>query len=538
MALQLWLPLNGNTVNQGVSDLECTGKEPTSWTYGGKVTSRAAYFDGNTSQDEITLHYYDGELSYTDNFTWCLWVKSIYDTSNTSEDQYIFSVGSPEALIYGDGYGLKRIESGYSILFGSLLLPGIIETSDDTWQHIAFVKQGGDLRTYVNGILLSDRVVLFTGTLPTYYCEEMGLGCRRYNGGDCYSICTINDFRIYDNALSAREIHEIAKGLALHYPLNDVYCTDSNTNEELASSTVYDTSGFGNNGTVGSTITRQTTDGAETITLTGTNYTDSFHVSRVTNDNAETITVEQTDNQQPLAVTSAPRNNIGYSLAAKQYIRGTTPWGAYTIPEFTVSLWANQISGDTYSTLMSCDGHSDKSIWIGVNIEGHGAWTLWQPDSSSSIYATSDTTLPTNTWHLFTYVFDNGTVSLYLDGALQSTATSTSSTTMGIRKYFYLGAPDPSLNLISTSENNTFVGYLSDFRWYATALSAADIKELYDTPVALANTGVLMTQGEYSENDNLGIFKTGILQGSDFVESDDGASITSTNFNANNFVEY
>ena len=30
----------------------------------------------------------------------------------------------------------------------------------------------------------------------------------------------MNDFRIYDHALSAKEVHEIAKGLILHYPLN------------------------------------------------------------------------------------------------------------------------------------------------------------------------------------------------------------------------------------------------------------------------------------------------------------------------------
>ena len=33
----------------------------------------------------------------------------------------------------------------------------------------------------------------------------------------------VNDVRVYDNCLSAAEIKEIAKGLVLHYPLNNAY---------------------------------------------------------------------------------------------------------------------------------------------------------------------------------------------------------------------------------------------------------------------------------------------------------------------------
>lgn len=40
----------------------------------------------------------------------------------------------------------------------------------------------------------------------------------------------MNDVRIYDHALSTKEVEEIAKGLVLHYPLNDRFC-EATTNK-------------------------------------------------------------------------------------------------------------------------------------------------------------------------------------------------------------------------------------------------------------------------------------------------------------------
>jgi len=34
----------------------------------------------------------------------------------------------------------------------------------------------------------------------------------------------MNDFRVYDHALSAKEIEEIARGLVVHYKLDDRFC--------------------------------------------------------------------------------------------------------------------------------------------------------------------------------------------------------------------------------------------------------------------------------------------------------------------------
>jgi len=50
----------------------------------------------------------------------------------------------------------------------------------------------------------------------------------------------LNDVRIYDHALSDKEVEEISKGLILHYKLDNIF---DNKN-------IYDSSGYNNNGTI------------------------------------------------------------------------------------------------------------------------------------------------------------------------------------------------------------------------------------------------------------------------------------------------
>ena len=223
--------------------------------------------------------------------------------------------------------------------------------------------------------------------------------------------------------------------------------------KEFRSNVLYDTSGFGNNG--------------------------YFH--------DESSGVEFAPN--------SPRYDGCYKFLSKHYLIGNSPWREDTyLSEFTLSFWLNQEDGSGgYSTFFNSWGYGSDGLWLGMNVEGKGAWAF---RNVSPNYATTTPFVCThNEWYHFVYVFINGNVGWYVNGNAQ-TWTKYNDTTMHILDYFILGD-----NYSGTTWDTTFIGKISDFRWYATALTAEDIKELYNTPITITNNGTLLTQGEFKEEE-------------------------------------
>ena len=83
----------------------------------------------------------------------------------------------------------------------------------------------------------------------------------------------------------------------------------------------------------------------------------------------------------------------------------------------------------------------------------------------------------------------NTTRKLYINGVEQTATSNTSQWSYTIDQL--------QIGKRSTTSDG-FVGCISDFRMYATALSAEDVKQLYNTAAALCNNGTLMA---YSFNE-------------------------------------
>lgn len=213
MSLRVWLPLNGDLRNNGLDDVTVTNNGATVDS-SGKLGS-CYYFDGN--DDYINLgnisHYFDGSP-----FSITFWIKSeedgtrgiifsAYGLSSTSNFFALEINGSSGTL---DNY-LRFDWLGVDIkFFQSAVTP-------NTWLHFAVVYDGTKVICYRNGELYGDK---------TYTLSPIPTGNNYYLGRDSRTGATafkgrLNDFRLYDHALSLKEVKEISKGLVLHYPLNN-----------------------------------------------------------------------------------------------------------------------------------------------------------------------------------------------------------------------------------------------------------------------------------------------------------------------------
>lgn len=593
MALQLWLPLNGDTRQQGLNGATISGA-PSSW--GNGNMGKCATFAGNAVIKTASVHDFD----YLDNFSWAVWLNTNY-TGTTS--QYVFTVGRADSTTFG--YALEvRSMTQCRAWFGSATWT--FSVTGGQWTHVAFVKSGTNIKIYVNGVMQVNTT--FGETAPTFADSiGVGIGCFHYTGGDIYkyygSLC---DFRIYDNALGPKEIKAIAQGLCCHYPLNDPYATGSinkyggdnfegkpsggsYTVTKLANERGYNYklsyTGTGSNTwhnfyfptfsfTAGKTydysckvrchsknfnisfraahINNDWVTSTKTITVadnqwheyhiqikldakytrSGTEYdtkpqVEFYSESLVTKDKVYTCDLDLKDVCVCECSTAASGSNAGwadntvydtsgmgnhgsvtstcrpvlaggspmydkcYEFPYKNYITGKMPFGGQAASEFTISVWLNQIEGGAYSTWLNSNGYGSAGLWLAVNTEDCAQWGY--RGSVSPNYVKGGNNVAVNTWHLFTYVYKEGVATWYLDGKKNCSATYADKTIMPADT-FTLGD-----SYAGSSWNTNFHGKFSDFRIYATALSDADIAELYNTPVSITSDGAMMTKGELIE---------------------------------------
>ena len=93
------------------------------------------------------------------------------------------------------------------------------QLSINQWHHIALVVDGNNIKIYINGNLDKQFTLDATVVLPdnnTYFAA----GCD-FPGGDEYFIGKYNDIRVYDEALTTKEIRELYKTCIAHYSFND-----------------------------------------------------------------------------------------------------------------------------------------------------------------------------------------------------------------------------------------------------------------------------------------------------------------------------
>ena len=629
MSLQVWLPLNGNLEQNGVSSTIADSNN-ISINSNGKIGKCIEF---NTS---ITSGIYSNNFN-TNLWTECsitLWLKIV--SFNATWDTYL-QIGDGNTPWNSYIVGLLRNNANSNLVFcisngttstqASFTTPNL-ETG--IWYHIACVYKPGHCLIYINGNLHADNTTtivpnfssstkLFIGGLPSAYKTK-----------SC-----MNDLRIYDHALSIKEIKEISKALVCHYPLdaNGLGMPNYFLNSNFATSTTANWYGVNN-----SSISIATKDGRKCITGTkGTSNNicgqtiDTYSYvanSEITFTISADVYVEETGTfgvGNWISTTEASgwqgmsgsqtwhtsnTLKVGWNHISVTRVNGKNQYNGKIVTAFSYSgttYWMTNIkfefgiidtpwipnSGDASYSIFNINGTTEfdtsgykyngtrsgslsassdtprystctvipnqsyikyrgpenmyyatysfwvkfnsftaygaihipytspsggGSPWFSANTESSSLWCYFGGNSPNYTKAGTGN-LVTNTWYHFVYVWNNGVAQWYLNG--EKIGNSVTYTT---RTYIQNNADSTIGNSYTGSSWNgtPFNGSISDFRLYATALSDADILELYNTGASIDNGGNVFT-GDIIETSGLvkpTIEKNAIIQNNEFDESE------------------
>ena len=184
MALQVWLPLNGDLRNLGCSNITITPNAGAAIQTDGKI---------GKCYCPATINLTDFNNLSFDNSSFCFWAK----TSSTTSWQLIMGIDNTSLSSIHGIYVADA--SRYKLEYNPSL--NIYDAAISQWHHYAFVIKNGNSQAYYDGILK---------TTSTEAVTNDTIGRIRLGVGTAISL---NDVRIYDHCLSTAEVHEIAQGI-------------------------------------------------------------------------------------------------------------------------------------------------------------------------------------------------------------------------------------------------------------------------------------------------------------------------------------
>lgn len=245
MSLIAWYPLNNNINNQGTGAFTLAAAP--SFTTTGKLT---AYCATNSSINNGAAYRTSQTLSLNNTspisiFAW-VYVNS-YDTTGANLNGLVSNHDYNSNSGNGSGFGLNLRNNGssfqvaFSAPYGTTLSGRIYSTiygqttfTTGSWHHVGMTYDGTQVKLYLDG---NEQTIINNGTNTglkyfTYTATPSSNNTISIfswsNGYSGYSTnCQLNDVRVYNHALSLKEVKEISRGMILHYTFNTDDLTDS-----------------------------------------------------------------------------------------------------------------------------------------------------------------------------------------------------------------------------------------------------------------------------------------------------------------------
>lgn len=222
MSLQLWLPLLGNTDNQGLSEyifsvsntsyitVDNAGKLGKCYNFNSSAINNGIYSPDNGFMNKYINNH---------SFSFCAWINIASTITNTP--------------IICLSYGLRFIAGNtsntrlnlYNSTLGHVNCMSSVALNDGKWHHFAgtYDVTTNKMAVYVDGVNTGNAIYP-SGTYSSSWANGLFIG-RDPNSSSVSDAVLfkgkMNDIRIYDHALSPKEIKEISKGLVCHYKLDN-----------------------------------------------------------------------------------------------------------------------------------------------------------------------------------------------------------------------------------------------------------------------------------------------------------------------------
>ena len=355
MSLIAWYPLNGDTkdysgngyhLNNVGASVSASGKIGSAYDFNG--TSDYMY-----NADVSTYLHGKKEASIA------MWVKK-------KSVQYGFIQLSGYDNANGNLYPYNTETNAYLDIFRTNRL-GAIEMPYSTleWHHFVVTQTGGTngWKLYQNGELVYEAFA--DDKVATNYLQfEIGR-----NSDSRYANALFNDVRIYDHALSVKEIKEISKAKIVHY--------DFDTNNELI---VPDKSGFKNHG-----------------------YMNSGTKAIWSNDSRIGVGSYEFDATDRLIYAPVP-----------------------SVPDITVSGWVKLNSNSTWMLLTKGSGGTSGAYYIYGDSSSNCKWSIFGSDGTR--YDVTIGELEIGIWYNLVGTFNSktGEMKAYKNGVLTGTTTNAS----------------------------------------------------------------------------------------------------------------
>jgi Concanavalin A-like lectin/glucanases superfamily len=323
-----------------------------------------------------------------------------------------------------------------------------------TWYHLAGTWDGTTLTLYLNGVSVATAV---PGRTPATGSGILQLGLDSLTG-------TLDDVRIYNRALSAAEVAQLAKALPMQAGTM-IYNGGYRIFEYCNGGSWVKMGGAGDtaSGLVGYWKLDDASSGTSTTAadssgngLTGTTQASPVWTGSGMNGNA-------------LTLTAASLQYVKVPYTASLNLAGPWAIAAWVYPTALPTVSANLIDRDS-----TCNG-CNSNYKLSIDNNDHCGALAWRVsfDTSGGVYhgACYVTAIPLNTWYHLAGTWDGTTLTLYLNGVSVATNVPGAVPATGTVGDLGLGTEITQARYLD--------GTLDDARVYNRALSAQDVKTLY-----------------------------------------------------------